>query len=131
MPKNDSKVEEAVASPAVAAAVEAGAADIELGSKHPGVAGFAAPRSSLGATGSEGTEPVPVIIETATPGIARAVADLDAERLDPDGVVVTQNARERALAGHRAADTVDLPEYETRLKDNAAALTGRGGVPRD
>src|SRR6476661_4841796 len=97
----------AVASPETAAAVEAGADDVEMGSKHPAVAGFAAPRSSRTA-GADDAEPVPVVVETATPGIARAQAEIEAERLDPAGAVVTQNARERALAGHRAPDTVDL-----------------------
>lgn len=131
MSKNETKAEGAVASPETAAAVEAGAADVELGSKHPGVAGFAAPRSSRSAGGATDTDPVPIIIETATPGIARAVADLDAERIDPDGAERQRNVKERALAGHRAPDTVDTPEYKTRLEDNAAALQGTGGVPRD
>lgn len=121
--------EQAVASAEVAAAVEDGAADIDLGSKHPNVAGFAAPRSSRSASAGE-AEPVASIVETATPGIARGVADIDAERIDPDSVERKRNAQERALAGHRAPDTVDLPEYETRLKDNADALAGRAGVPR-
>lgn len=123
------KDKNAVASPETAAAVEAGADDVEMGSKHPAVAGFVAPRSSRTAVAAD-TDPVPVVVETATPGIARAQADLEAERLDPQGAAATQNARERALAGHRAPDTVDLPEARIRAEDNEAALRGLGGVPR-
>lgn len=129
MPKNETPT---TASPETAAAVEAGAGDVTLdGGKHPAVAGFAAPRSSTGDGPVGPGKPVPSIVETATPGIARAQADLEAERLDPDGAAVTQNARERALAGHRAPDTVDLPEARIRVEDNEAALRGLGGVPRD
>lgn len=120
----------AVASPETAAAVEAGAEDVELGSKHPNVAGFAAPRSSrTGGAVDDAAEPVASIVETATPGIARAVAELDAERIDPEGDERRRNAQERALAGHRAPDTIDLPEAQIRIEDNAAALGGLGGVP--
>lgn len=121
----------AVASPETAAAVEAGADDVDLGSKHPNVAGFAAPRSSTGtgAVTGDTAEPVATIVETATPGIARAVADIDAERLDPADAERRRNAQERALAGHRAPDTIDLPEARIRIEDNEAALRGLGGVP--
>jgi hypothetical protein len=102
--------------------------------KHEAVAGFAPPRNHLdgsAATGNSDTkaDPVPSIVETATPRIAAGVADLDAERDDPDGAVRKANARERALAGHRAPDTVDLPEAQARVEDNRAALDGLGGVP--
>lgn len=121
---------DAVASTETAAAVETGAEDVELGSKHPNVAGFAAPRSSTGTAAGDSTGPVAIIVETATPQIARGVADLDAERLDPADAERDRNRRERALAGHRAPDTVDLPEARQRIEDNAAALGGLGGVPR-
>lgn len=131
MSRNDPKTAEAVASPETAAAVESGAADVELGSKHPAVAGFAAPRSARSAGGATDTDPVPVVIETATPGIARSVAELDAERIDPQGAESGRNVKERALSGHRAPDTVDTPEYKTWLRDNEAAARGEAGVPRD
>lgn len=118
----------AVASPETAAAVEAGAEDVDLGSKHPNVAGFAAPRSSAGAAAGD-AEPVASIVETATPQIARRIAELDAERLDPADAERDRNRRERALAGHRAPDTIDLPEAKQRIEDNSAALGGLGGVP--
>lgn len=95
------------------------------GSNHPGVAGFIPPRNHADQpVGDTTSGPLPVLVETATPGVARAVADLEADRLDPDGVERARNAKERALAGHRAPDTVDLPEARIRLEDNAAALGG-------
>jgi hypothetical protein len=101
--------------------------------KHPAVAGFAPPRNHADPARVGGhlasDTPVPSIVETATPRIAAGVADIDAERADPDGAVRSQNARERALAGHRAPDTVNLPEAQARIEDNRAALEGLGGVP--
>ncbi len=99
---------------------------IDTDVNHPAVAGVAPPVSA-GATaaGGDGDGRVPSVIHTATPGIAKAQANIEGERIDRDR---ESNARERALAGHRAPDTVDLPEAQLRVDDNRQALEGPGKV---
>jgi hypothetical protein len=100
-----------------------------LQSKHPAVSEVVTPTSARSAVGTGGdTGPLASILESATPHVAVAQADLEHEVAK--GNADNANARERALAGHRAPDTVDLPEAEIRAKDNAEALTGTGEVIR-
>jgi hypothetical protein len=94
-----------------------------LHSKHPAVSEVVLPTSARSAVGDGGGDgPLPSVVESATPRLAVAQADLEAELLD--GSAENANARARAIAGHRAPDTVDLPEARIRVEDNAAAHTG-------
>jgi hypothetical protein len=109
-----------------ATAPPGGDARYDAKTEHPLVEGFVPPRNHAVAAGEDTAkaEPVPSVVETATPRIAKGVADLDAERLDPNDAERARNVKERALAGHRAPDTIGTPEYKARLEDNAAALGG-------
>lgn len=101
-----------------------------LQSKHPAVSEVVTPTSSRTAVNPDSDAPLPTPLESATPHLAVAQADLEAE--EAAGEAKDANARARALAGHRAPDTIDLPEAKVRADDNDVALRGPGHhVPLD
>jgi len=92
------------------------------GIRHPAVSAVSLPVSSRPAPAGPG-EVAPSIVESATPNLAKAQANLEADvDAGKAGTPAEANARARAAAGHRAPDTVDLEEARIRAEDNAAAL---------
>lgn len=95
----------------------------DTGIRHPAVEAVALPESSSPARRDAGG-PVPTIVHSATPNLAKAQANLEADYEAGASTPAEVNVRARAAAGHRTADTVDLPEARIRAEDNAAALDG-------